>query len=57
MKFNQLIQYNMRNIFIEKSFTKCAEEIIPRLYLKNQNWAYLWINSVKFLKKFVSIVC
>ena len=20
----------------------------PRLYLKNQNWAYLWINSLKF---------
>ena len=30
MKFDQLIKYNMRKIFIEKSYTKCAEEIIPR---------------------------
>ena len=24
MKFRQLIEYNMRNSFIEKSYTKCA---------------------------------
>ena len=30
MKFDQLIEYNMRNIFVEKSYTKCAGEIIPR---------------------------
>ena len=30
MKFGQLIEYNMRNIFIEKSYTKCAGETIPR---------------------------
>ena len=28
MKFDQLIEYNMRNIFVEKSYTKCAGEII-----------------------------
>ena len=37
MKFGQLIEYNMRNIFIEKSYTKCAGETIPRPFLKNQN--------------------
>ena len=47
MKFGQLIEYNTRNIFIEKSYAKCAGETIPDPYLKNQNWAYLWINSVK----------
>ena len=31
MKFYQLIEYNMRNIFIKKSYTKCAGETIPRL--------------------------
>ena len=41
MKFGQLIEYNMRNIFVEKSYSKCAGETIPRPYLKNQNWAYL----------------
>ena len=30
MKFGQLIEYNMRNIFVEKSYTKCAGEAIPR---------------------------
>ena len=30
MKFGQLIEYNMRNIFAEKSYTKCAGETIPR---------------------------
>ena len=30
MKFGQLIEYNMRNISVEKSYTKCGGEIIPR---------------------------
>ena len=30
MRFGQLIEYNMRNIFVEKSYTKCAGETIPR---------------------------
>ena len=30
MKFGQLIEYNLRKIFIEKSYTKCAAETIPR---------------------------
>ena len=28
--FGQLIEYNMRNIFIEKSYAKYAGETIPR---------------------------
>ena len=30
MKFVQLIEYNMRNIFLEKSYTKCGGETSPR---------------------------
>ena len=30
MKFGQLIEYNMRNIFIEKSFIKWGGETSPR---------------------------
>ena len=30
MRFGQLIEYNTRNIFIEKSSAKCAGENIPR---------------------------
>ena len=34
MKFGQLIEYNMRNIFVEKSCTKCGAETIPRPFSK-----------------------
>ena len=30
MKFGQLIEYNIRHIFVEKSYTKCAGEAILR---------------------------
>ena len=30
MKIGQLIEYNSRNIFVEKSYTKCNAETIPR---------------------------
>ena len=29
MTFGQLIEYNLRNIFVEKSYAKCAAETIP----------------------------
>ena len=38
MKFGQLIEYNMRNIFLQKSYTKCGGETFsPDSFLKNQN--------------------
>ena len=30
MKFDQLINYNTKKIFVETSYAKCAEEIFPR---------------------------
>ena len=30
MKFGQLIEYDIRNIFLEKSYTKFDEETSPR---------------------------
>ena len=30
IKFDKLIEYNMRNIFLEKSYTKCGEETVSR---------------------------
>ena len=33
IKFDQLIEYSMKNIFLEKSFTKCGVEIIPRRFI------------------------
>ena len=44
----QLIECNMRNIFVEKSYPKCCGETVPRTFLKNQIWAYFWINRLKF---------
>ena len=34
MKFGQLIEYNMRSIFLEKSYAKYGGEAIPRLFSK-----------------------
>ena len=34
-----------------------AEKLVPDSFLKNQNWAYLWINSLKSFVQFVFIVC
>ena len=34
MKFGQLIEYNMCNIFVEKSYTKYGGETIPRPFSK-----------------------
>ena len=35
LKVGQLIDYNMINIFLEKSYTKCGRETIPRPFSKN----------------------
>ena len=35
MKFGQLTEYNMKNIFLEASHTKCGGETILRPFSKN----------------------
>ena len=37
MKFGQLIENNMRNIFLKKSHTNVLEKLLPDLYLKKRN--------------------
>ena len=32
MKFGQLIEYNMKNIFSKKSYINCGGETIPRYF-------------------------
>ena len=34
MKFGHLIEYNMRNIFLQKSYAKCGAENIPRSFFQ-----------------------
>ena len=56
MKFSQLIEYNMRNIFLEKSCGgDVVEKLVPEPSVKNQNCAYLWIKILKFYA--VSFLC
>ena len=38
MKFCQLIEYNMKNIFLEKPYTKCGGKTTPRSFSKNGNY-------------------
>ena len=49
MKFDQLIQYNMRNIFVEKSCTKYAGETIPRPLSKKPKLSISLDQSCKVL--------
>ena len=37
MKFGQLIEHNMRNIFLEKPYTEFVEKLVPDIFLENQN--------------------
>ena len=48
MKFGQLIEYNMGNTFLKNSYTMYGGETIPSPLLQNKNWAYYWINILKF---------
>ena len=38
MKFGQSIDYNKRNILLEKSYTKCGGETSPRPFNKKSKW-------------------
>ena len=59
MTFDQLIEYNMRNIFFEIHTQNVVEELVPEtVLLKNRTWAYFWINSLKcYETKVLFIVC
>ena len=44
MNFGQLIEHNMGNIFLEKSYTKCGAETIPRNFSQESELSInLWI--------------
>ena len=48
MKFGQLIEYNMKNIFLEKSYTSYSEEGSPRpFYKKSKLGIFLDLQSGK----------
>ena len=39
MKFGKLIENNMRNIFLEKPYTKCGGETTPRPFSKKSKFS------------------
>ena len=51
MKFVQLIEYNLRNIFLEKSPRKYSGEVSPRTFYKKSDL------SISLNQKSVFIVC
>ena len=50
MKLDQLIDYNMRNIFLEKSYIKCGGETIPISFSKNSKMSRCLDQSCELLK-------
>ena len=47
MKFNQLIEFNMKHFF-KKSYTKFGEETRPIPFSEKLKLTYLWISNLKF---------
>ena len=37
MEFGQLVEYNIRNIYLNRSYTKCGGNTIPKVCSKNSN--------------------
>ena len=56
MKFGQLIENEMRNIFLEKSYAKCGGEASNRSF-KKIKLQYISGSTVSVVIKFVFIVC
>ena len=50
MKFGQLIEYNMRINFVEKSYTKCAGETVSIPLSKKSNLSISLDQYCKVLK-------
>ena len=48
MKFDKFIKYNVRIIFLEKSYIKCGGKTIPRCFSKKSKLSISMDNSLKF---------
>ena len=50
MKFGQLTYIKTWEIFsLKRHAQNVAQKLVLDLFLKKQNWTYLWINSLKFV--------
>ena len=50
MKYGQLTECNMKNIFLKKSYTKCGGETIPKPFSK---WSKLSMSLDQYSKVYV----
>ena len=57
MKFGQLIEYNMGNIFIEKPYKKCGGESIPRPFSKRSKWSISLDRNGAYLLHSLFLLC
>ena len=46
MNFGQLIEYNTRNIFLEKSYAKCGVETSPRPFSKKIKIEHIYRSTI-----------
>ena len=57
MKFGQILEYNMRNIFLEKSYTKFGREATPRTFSRKSKLSIYLDQYSNVLYNFILIVC
>ena len=53
MKFSQLKEYKMKNIFPKNHTQKVVEKLFSNTFIQNQNWAYLSIDKSEMLESLV----
>ena len=56
MKFAQLIDITWEALLLKNHIKSVVEKLFSDIFLKNQNCAYLWINSLSFMQ-FLFILC
>ena len=55
MKYNQLIEYNMRTIFLKNSYSKCGGETVPRNFPKKSKLSISLDHQSKFVYSLLSL--
>ena len=53
MKTGQLLEHNLRNIFLEKSYTKCDGQTSPRPFSEKSKLSISLVNSLRFHSLFL----
>ena len=48
MKLSQVKEITQETFFLKNHTQNVVEKLFSDPFLKYQNWAYLWINSLKF---------